>query len=50
MNINHNQMSQDFQNLDRHIENLMKCKPLPENEVKMLTDKVHFLKKPPDIK
>lgn len=45
MNINSNQMTQDFQNLDRQIENLMKCKPLPENDVKMLTDKVEIFYK-----
>lgn len=30
-------------NLDRQIETLMECKPLPENEVKALCDRVSFI-------
>lgn len=31
---------QEMQNLDNQIEILMKCKPLPESDVKLLCDKV----------
>ena len=32
--------SQDFFNLDRYIEQLLRCEALPEAEVKALCDKV----------
>ena len=38
--MNNNSVGQEIQNLDRQIETLMKCKPLPENEVKILCEKV----------
>lgn len=38
--MNNNTVMQELQNLDRQIEALMKCKPLPENEVKILCEKV----------
>ena len=34
----------DIANLDRQIEQLLDCKPLPEGEVKALCEKVSFLK------
>ena len=40
MRNNNGNMVQEVQNLDRQIETLMKCKPLPESEVKILCDKV----------
>lgn len=34
----------DINILDKHIEILMDCKPLSENDVKQLCEKVKFLK------
>jgi len=34
--------SNDANNYDAHIEQLMQCKPLKENEVKALCEKVKF--------
>lgn len=34
--------SADVSNLDKWIESLIQCKPLAENEVKILCDKVIF--------
>ena len=34
--------SNDVTNLDRQIEHLYECKPLPENEVKALCEKVEY--------
>lgn len=31
----------EIHNLDRQIETLMECKPLPENEVRALCDRVN---------
>ena len=31
----------DYANLDRQIADMLKCKPLPELEVKALCEKVH---------
>lgn len=37
------QSLQEITNLDLQIEQLMKCKPLPEADVKLLCDKVNNL-------
>jgi serine/threonine-protein phosphatase 2A catalytic subunit len=36
------QNTSDNNNLDRQIEQLMQCKPLPEAEIKQLCEKVAF--------
>jgi len=33
---------QTIANLDRHLENLMNCKPIPEDDVKKLCEMVRF--------
>ena len=32
----------DFPDLDKQIETLLECKPLPENDVKILCEKVSY--------